>query len=73
MSLFFAWQPPAFDEWERAIEEFKGRVRELGENLARLVHSERETNPDYRRAFEDFFDLCRGSLNPNIARRPSRR
>ena len=40
LSLFFAWQPPAFDEWKRTTAEFKGRVRELGENLARLVHNE---------------------------------
>ena len=34
LGLFFGWQPPAFDQWERAVEEFKGRVQELGENLA---------------------------------------
>jgi hypothetical protein len=30
LDLFFGWQPPAFDQWERAVEEFKGRVQEFG-------------------------------------------
>ena len=38
LDLFFGWRPPAFDEWEKAVEEFKGRVQELGENLGRLIH-----------------------------------
>jgi predicted helicase len=67
LDLFFAWQPPAFDQWERAVEEFKGRVRELGGNLAELVHKERQTNAKYREEFEDFLSLCRAAMNPNLA------
>ena len=67
LDLFFAWQPPQFDEWERAVEEFKTRVQELGENLARLVRNERQTNTKYRVAFADFLGLCRASLNPNLS------
>jgi len=29
LDLFFGWRPPAFDVWEKAIEEFKGRVQSL--------------------------------------------
>ena len=67
IDLFFAWTPPAFDQWEKAVEEFKGRVQELGKNLARLIEKERQTNAGYREAFADFLSLCRGSLNPNLA------
>ena len=67
LNLFFDWRPPAFDEWERAIDEFKGRVKELGESLVALVRKEREINPPYRAAIEEFFTLCRASLNPNLA------
>jgi predicted helicase len=67
LDLFFGWQPAAFDRWERAVEEFKGRVQELGENLARLIRSERRTNARYRAAFADFLVLCRGALNPNLS------
>lgn len=67
LTLFFNWRPPAFDAWEQAVEEFKGRVRELGENLARLIAKERQTNVKYRSAFDEFLDLCRASLNPNLS------
>ncbi len=67
LDLFFGWRPPAFDEWEKAVEEFKGRVQELGENLARLIRSERQTNAKYQAAFTEFPDLCRASLNPNLS------
>ena len=67
LDLFFGWRPPAFDVWEKAVEEFKGRVQELGENLARLIRNERQTNAKYRAAFADFLALCRASLNPNLS------
>jgi len=67
LNLFFGWQPPAFDQWERAVEEFKGRVRELGENLAKLIRGERRTNAKFQAAFDDFLALCRASLNPNLS------
>lgn len=67
LELFFAWRPPACEEWERAVEEFKGRVRELGQNLARVIQRERQTNAEYRGAFAEFLDLCRASLNPDLS------
>jgi predicted helicase len=67
LDLFFAWRPPAFDEWEKAVEEFKSRVQELGESLARLIRNERQTNAKYRAAYADFLCLCRSSLNPNLS------
>ncbi len=67
LDLFFAWRPPAFDEWEKAVEEFKLRVEELGENLARLVRNERQINAEYQAAFAEFLGLCRASLNPNLS------
>ncbi len=67
LDLFFTWRPPAFDEWEKAVEEFKGRVQELGQNLAKLIRNERQTNAKYRDAFTEFLGLCRASLNPNLS------
>jgi predicted helicase len=67
LEIFFGWRPPAFEEWEKAIDQFKGRVQELGENLARLIKNERQTNTKYQLAFADYMDLCRVSLNPNLS------
>lgn len=67
LDLFFGWRPQAFAVWETAIEEFKDRVPQLGESLAKLVRRERQSNARYRSAFEAFLQLCRASLNPNLS------
>ncbi len=67
LDLFFTWRPQAFDVWEKAIEEFRVRMPELGASFGRLIRKERETNPKYETAFDGFLRLCRASLNPNLA------
>lgn len=67
LQLFFGWRPPAFDVWEKAVEEFKTRVPELGADLSKLIRRERQTNVRYRGAFAAFLRLCRTSLNPNLS------
>jgi predicted helicase len=67
LSLFLEFAPPAIAEWEKAIEEFRDRVPQLGDSLKRLIETERQTNRRFIAAFEDFCSLCRGSLNPNIS------
>jgi predicted helicase len=67
LDLFFTYRPQAFDAWERAVEEFSSRMPELGEKFGKLVKAERAENPKYAAAFADFLQLCRASLNPNLA------
>src|SRR5438132_14204741 len=52
---------------EPAVGEFKERVPDLAEGLAKKIADAHRTNPAFRRAFADFFELCQTSLNPNIA------
>ena len=67
LSFFLEFAPPAIAEWEKAVEEFKNRIPELGAQLGKLIETERQTNQKFIAAFEDFCSLCRGSLNPNIS------
>ncbi len=67
LRLFFEHQEPDIDEWERAVEEFKGRIPELADSLLALVRAERPQNKAFRAAFDDFYELCRVSLNPNLS------
>src|ERR1035437_1238372 len=67
LDLFFACQPPVFEQWEKAVAEFKQRVPELGKNFAKLIQKERQINPKYQTAFAEFLRLCRASLNPNLS------
>lgn len=67
LQQFFAYQPPAFEQWEQAVAEFKIRVPDLANGLLALIRAEHRTNLRFIRAFDDFTALCRQTLNPNIA------
>ena len=67
LALFLEFAPPAIAEWEKAVEEFKDKVPQIAASLKQLIEKERQTNPKFISAFDDFLSLCRGSLNPNIS------
>jgi predicted helicase len=64
---FFAYQPPAFEQWERAVEEFKLQVPNLAAGLLDLIRAERRTNLRFIQAFDEFAALCRQTINPNLS------
>ncbi|MCS3859452.1 putative helicase [Salinibacter ruber] len=64
---FFQYREPAHDDWERAVEDFKGRVPELGEALQEIIETELEENQRFEEAFQEFFDTCKQAINPNLA------
>lgn len=67
LKLFIEYEPPAYEQWGRAVEEFKLRVPEIGEGLLKLIEEQRKTNSEFVRAFEDFTRMVQESINPNIA------
>ena len=67
LKLFFEYQPPAYHQWEQAVEEFKIKVPELGGSLLKLIEQERKDNKAFIQSFESFSQLVRDSINPNIA------
>ena len=67
LKVFFGYQTPLHVEWEDAVAEFKDRVPELASGLVELIEKERQTNTRFIRAFTDFTDKCRQSINPNLS------
>ena len=67
LRAFFTYQPPAFERWQQAVEEFKAVVPELAAALLELIEGERRGNQDFIDAFGRFADLCRAAINPNIS------
>ncbi len=65
---FFEYQSPAFDEWEKAIADFKTRLPEYGAALRDIVRAEEKSNASFAGAFTNFIALCRQALNPNLAK-----
>ena len=67
LETFFSHRPQEYTEWEEAIAQFKDKVPALGNSLAALIQKERDTNPHFTTAFEDFYEKCRQSINPNLS------
>lgn len=67
LKTFFAYQPPAYEQFEQAVEEFKLKMPELAAGLLQLIKKERVSNQRFIQAFDGFSNLCRQSINPNIS------
>jgi predicted helicase len=67
LGIFFEYQPPAFQQWQEAIEQFKQRVPEIATGLLQLIREQRQKNKAFMERFDDFTRLCREALNPNIS------
>ena len=67
LRAFFSYQPPAYERWQQAVEEFKAVVPELAAALLALIEGERRSNRGFIHAFGRFAELCRAAINPNIS------
>ena len=67
LETFFSHRPQEYTEWEEAVAQFKNKVPALGGSLAALIQDERDVNPHFTTAFEDFHAKCRQSINPNLS------
>ena len=64
---FFAYEPPAFEQWDRAVAEFKLKVPDLAASLMAIIAQERRVNARFREALGSFAALCRQAINPNLS------
>ncbi len=67
IDIFVRFRPPEIEEWEQAVEEFKLKVPELGASLLNIIEQERKQNKAFVRALQDFMELCRAAINPNLS------
>lgn len=64
---FFRYVEPEIEQFEHAVDEFKQRVPDLAEGLAKKIAKAHRENQRFKEAFAAFFELCRTSLNPNLS------
>ena len=67
LQMFFGYQPQEYAAWEEAVAQFKDRVADIGQGLAKLIQQERKSNSNFTTAFAEFLDKCRQSINPNLS------
>jgi len=67
LELFFEYEPPAYEQWGEAVEEFKLRIPEYAQSALEIIQQERRTNKRFVQAFDEFTEVCRTSINPNLS------
>ncbi len=67
LQYLFAYVPPALDNWQTAVSDFRTHVPDLASALKALIDQRHETDPAFKEAFTDFYDICRTSINPELS------
>ena len=67
LQIFFSYRPQEYAAWDEAVVQFKDRVADIGQGLAKLIRQERSSNQRFTTAFAEFLDKSRQSINPNLS------
>ena len=67
LQYLFSYVPPALDNWQTAVSDFKEHVPDLASRLKALIDQRHETDPVFKKAFSDFYETCRTSINPELS------
>ena len=58
---------PALDNWHTAVSDFRAHVPDLANKLKELIEQRHETDTAFKKAFTDFYEICRTSINPELS------
>ena len=67
LQSLFIYMPPALDNWQTAVSDFREHVPDLANKLKELIDQRHETDTSFKEAFSDFYDTCRTSINPELS------
>ena len=67
LQYLFAYVPPALDNWQTAVTDFREHVPDLANKLKELIEQRHETDPAFKKAFTDFYEICSTSINPELS------
>ncbi len=63
----FSYVPPALDNWQTAVADFREHVSDLSVELKERIEQRYETDPAFKKSFFDFYETCRTSINPELS------
>ncbi|HMG12605.1 MAG TPA: N-6 DNA methylase, partial [Gemmatimonadaceae bacterium] len=64
---YFGYRPDAYEQWERAADEFKDRFPQFAQALLNDIDKERHASSAFRPAFSRLVEACRQSLGPSLS------
>ena len=67
LQYLFSYAPPELNNWQTAVTDFREHVPDLASELKELIEQRHETDPAFKKAFTDFYETCRTSINPELS------
>ena len=67
LQFLFAYAPPELENWQTAVTDFREHVPDLASELKERIEQRHETDPAFKKAFTDFYETCRTSINPELS------
>ena len=67
LQYLFSYTAPELDNWQTAVTDFREHVPDLASELKERIEQRHETDPAFKKAFTDFYDTCRTSINPELS------
>ena len=67
LQRLFSYSGATFSDWYDAVDKFSDRIPALANKLKELVKQERKTNTAFKNTFDDFYQTCLTSINPDLS------
>ncbi len=66
LECLFAYLPPALENWQSAVKDFKEHVPALAGKLKELINQRHAVDTAFQSAFSNFYETCRTAINPEL-------
>jgi predicted helicase len=67
LQTFFSYRDPNIPDWEDAVTKFAEKIPDLAGGVTETLAKEAVKNREFRENFLAFAELCRQSINPDLA------
>jgi predicted helicase len=67
LSRFYSYEIEPFTKFAQAVSYFQNEIPHIANGLKEKIEGAHRDNKRFQAAYEGFMELCRASLNPNIA------
>ena len=67
LTQYFNYKEQARQNFNEAVQSYGEQIRDIATQLKTKIDAAHQDNPAFQRQFDEFIQLCRRSLNPNIS------
>ncbi len=67
LECLFAYVPPALENWQSVVNDFKEHVPALAGKLKELIDEQHTADTAFQAAFASFYETCRTAINPELS------